>query len=297
MADNVVIVAADGTGKAIDNESLTGVSTTTYRQRIVVAGTTLVEIAVPTTAAPAGAAYGLPVRVAGSVAVSGGHSVTVQAGVSVTVVTQLGTQVVSVVPGVSVTVQAGVSVGTVANITSLSTVVTILGTQVVTVVPGVSVTIQQGASVTGTVAALAVGRTHIMIMVSSSLVAAGGSTMLFTVYQSVTQTVAGVALWVVPAGKTFRLVSLAEFIRNSITVTPVNIGAFVLVSTAAITFTTTVGVLALVRIQASTTGVIYSAQLQGLSQDVLAGQTVGIGKTASTTGNVDTICVHGYLYP
>ena len=79
MADNVVVVAADGTGKAIDNESLTGVSTTTYRQRVVIAGSTLAEVAIPTTAAPSVAGFALPVRVAGSISALATGTVTISA--------------------------------------------------------------------------------------------------------------------------------------------------------------------------------------------------------------------------
>lgn len=243
-----------------------------------------------------------------------------------TIVTQLGTQVVSVVPGVSVvaglsgivvvTTAASVSVSGVpvwmnptqgvtilgAQLVSISvsaalgTVITILGTQMVSVVPGLSVTIQQGASVTGTVLALEAGNTNIALIVTSTLVAAGGSTVLMTVYQGNTQTTAGAAFWVVPAGKQFRVNAIQAVIQNSITTTPVNARIFLMQSTAALTFTSATPIVAMVAQGIATTDVQVQAALAGLFMALPAAVTVGIGITFNTTGNIAMIAVVGYLF-
>src|SRR3990172_974429 len=100
MANDFIRVSADGTGKRMDAESFDRAGTTIYRERVEIGGTSDTDIALPTSAAPAAAAFGLPVRVAESAQVSGTVQVSgpVQVSGSVTV---LGTALVSVVPGVS----------------------------------------------------------------------------------------------------------------------------------------------------------------------------------------------------
>ena len=235
MANDHIQVGADQTGKRMDAESfIRGAATTIYRERVEIGGTSDTDIVLPTSAPPAVSVFGLPVFVAGSAQVSGSVTVlgtavvsgavgvsgvvSVAAGASVTVVTQLGTQVVSVVPGVSVTVQQGISVsaqvsGTVSvlapgsttgssgmsgvlvwlganqSLATVGTVATILGTQVVSVVPGLSVTIQQGASVSavvsGTVTAIPADRTTAIPSASATgqvmWIAGGQSTTAFPV--------------------------------------------------------------------------------------------------------------------
>ena len=221
MANDFIQVGTEGTGKRMDAESfIRGAATTIFRERVQVGGTSDTDIVLPTTAAPDAAAFAMPVRVAGSAQVSGAVSVSAMPAVSgtvtvqgaVTVQTQLGTQVVSVVPGVSVTVQQGVSVsaqvsGTVsvvapgsttgssgmsgllvwlgASQSLLATVVTQLGTQIVSVVPGLSVTIQQGASVSavvsGTVTVITPGSTTGSSGMSGLLVWLGANQTLATV--------------------------------------------------------------------------------------------------------------------
>jgi hypothetical protein len=203
-----------------------------------------------------------------------------------TIVTILGTQIVSIA-------QTSVSV---AALPTVNTIITILGTQVVTVVPGLSVTIQQGASVTGTVLALEAGNTNIALIVTSTLVAAGGSTVLMTVYQGATQTTAGAAFWVIPAGKNFRVNAMQAVIQNSITTTPVNARVFLMQSTAALTFTSATPIVAMVAQGIATTDVQVQAALAGLNMAVTAANTVGIGITFNTTGNIVMIAVVGYLY-
>ena len=178
MANDFIRVGADSTGKRMDAESFDRAGTTIYRERVQVGGTSDADIVLPTTAAPDAAAFAIPVRVAGSAQVSGAVSVSAMPAVSgtvtvqgaVTIQTQLGTQVVSVVPGVSVTVQQGVSVsaqvsGTVSVVAPGSTtgssgmsglLVWLGASQTVSVVPGLSVSAVVSGTVTinGTVTAL-----------------------------------------------------------------------------------------------------------------------------------------------
>jgi len=196
-----------------------------------------------------------------------------------------GTGLVSLVAGASISIM---------NV--LNTVVTQLGTQIVSVVPGLSVTIQQGASVTGTVLALEAGNTNIALIVSSTLVASGGSTVLMTVYQGNTQTTVGAAFWVVPAGKQFRVNAVQAVIQNSITTTPVNARIFLMQSTGALTFTSATPVVAMVAQGIATTDIQVQAALGGLFMALTAGATVGVGITFNTTGNIVMIAVVGYLF-
>ncbi len=62
MADDVVQLDPDGTGKKVDNESLTVGANTVYRQRTQIAGVAAAEIARVQATAPAGTEQGLVVR-------------------------------------------------------------------------------------------------------------------------------------------------------------------------------------------------------------------------------------------
>ena len=67
MADDIVQLSADGSGKKIDNESLTVGANTVYRQRTMIAGSGAAELARILAAAPAIGDYGLVVRSVGPV--------------------------------------------------------------------------------------------------------------------------------------------------------------------------------------------------------------------------------------
>src|SRR3984957_9689700 len=250
--------------------------------------------------------------VAGSVTVAGTAIVTLATGATLATllgtvnVTLAGTGLVSVVPGLSVSavVSGTVTVGgfsvvtTQSNITGqpiwlaptqtmalVSTVATVLGT--------VGVTIATGASVT----ALDVGRTQVMLIMTSSSVGISGTMMLFTAYQGQTQNVAGTTGYVVPANKTFRVLSAAMVVQNSVTTSPVFHQLFICQSTAAPTWTSTVPIVMAVGAGAYTAGVYFSACGVGI-QDIPAGATVGLGYTIGTSGGtVNQIVVNGYLFP
>lgn len=66
MADDIVQLPSDGTGKKLDTESLTVGANTVHRERNQIAGATDVAIAVVTNTTPGGSDYGLVVRPTGS---------------------------------------------------------------------------------------------------------------------------------------------------------------------------------------------------------------------------------------
>ena len=223
-----------------------------------------------------------------------------------TIVTVLGTQIVSVVPGVSVTIQQG---ATVTIQSALSTIVTILGTQIVSVVPGlsvsavvsgtvtvnagVSVTIQQGASITGTVSGLQVANQPVVIMISSTIVGSS-TTMLMTIYTGATFVTTGASFYVVPAGKTFRIMAMQMIAVSSAVLG--NARLCVLAATAAVSLsvTATVGIPAALAyaIQASTTPFAMGAY----AADVAAGTTVGVGVQGGTSHSIVGGVIAGYLF-
>lgn len=179
--------------------------------------------------------------------------------------------------------------GTIQNVASIST---ILGTAVVSVVPGVAVNVT-----TGTVVALDAGRTQVQIIVTSTSVGISGTIMLMTVYTGIAQATAGASFWVVPAGKTFRILSANMVVQNSVTTSPVFHRLFVTPSTAAPTWTSTAPVAALVAQGAVSAGVYYSAVGIGVN-DVAAGVTVAIAHTIGTSGgSIVQAAVNGYLFP
>ena len=67
MADAVVQVPPDSSGKMLDQESLTVGANTVHRQRQQIAGALAAEIARVMNSAPAGTEYGLVVRQSGLV--------------------------------------------------------------------------------------------------------------------------------------------------------------------------------------------------------------------------------------
>lgn len=260
--------------------------------------------------------------VSGTVSVSGTQIVSVVPGVSVVAqasgtVTVNVSGVVPVVTAASVSVTglpvwlnptqqvvvsglAGHSVSAVVSGTvNVGTVVTQLGTQIVTIAQ-TSVVAQASGTVTvgtGTVAALDVGRTQVMLVVTATSVGISGTMLLMTVYQGATQSTAGTTGYIVPAGKTFRLLAAAVVAQNSVTTSPVFHRMFVVQSTAAPTWTSAVPVALAVGVGASSAGVYASGVGIGI-QDLPAGVTVGLAHTIGTSGGtVNQIVVNGYLFP
>lgn len=192
-----------------------------------------------------------------------------------TIVTQLGTQIVSIA-------QTSVSV---AALPTVNTVITILGTQVVTLATG------------GSVAALDVGRTQVVIVLSATSVGISGTTLAFTVYTGVTQAGAGTTAYVVPAGKTLRILSGNMMARNSVTSSPATARLYVLVSTALPTWTSTVPIALQMAAACSSSSQAVTGGFYGV-QDVGAGVTVGIAASIATSGaTIDQAVVNGYLFP
>lgn len=234
-----------------------------------------------------------------------------------TIVTQLGTQIVSVVPGLSV---SAVVSGTV----TANTVVTVLSTVLVNIVGGMTASTQVGnnpglgvwlaptqtmalvstivtrlgtAHVTGTVAAADIGRTQVLIIMTSTVIGVSGTTMAFTVYQGATQNTAGVTSWVVPAGKTFRVLAGAILAANSITTTPVLHRCFLIQSAALPTWTSAVPVALAVGVNCTSQGVLNSACAIQMA-DIAAGVTLGLAHTiTSSTGSIAQVVINGYLFP
>ena len=153
------------------------------------------------------------------------------------------------------------------------------------------------ASLTVTAAADA-ARTMLNIIVSSTVIGVSGTTVLMTVYQSAAQTVAGVANWVVPGGKTFRIVGANLIASNSITTTPVLVRAMVLQSGATPTWTSAVPIAAQVGVWIPNATFPSGVNIAGLQQDIGAGVTVAVAYTAaSSTASVQGMWIYGYLFP
>jgi hypothetical protein len=207
-----------------------------------------------------------------------------------------GTGVVSVVPGLSVSavVSGTVTVGgTLTTVNSILTIVTVLGTQIVSVVPGLSVS----AVVSGTVTVPEIGRTQIMIVITSTVML-GGTTAAFTVYQGSIQTVAGVTVWVVPGGKTFRALNVAVILKNSITTTPCAGIISLFVSAATPTHTSACPRVAQLFVAVQNASAIGEGNINIISGDVAAGVTIGVGVKATTaSATMWEAVVHGYLFP
>lgn len=274
-----------------------------------------------------------PVVVSGTVSISNPTSGTITVsntvGVSGTVTVNPGLSVSAVVSG-TVTVAAGLSVsavvsgtvtvagtvtalgvsGTVTAIAASGSVsiintATFLPAQSTTAMPSTSATGQivwiAGGSLTQSVTvsatAVDVARTQICIIVTSTLLVSG-TTCLVTVYQSMSQTIAGATSWVVPAGKTFRVLSVGLGVNNSITTTPCIARINVLASSAAPTWTSTAPIVARLAVGALTNSLPGVGVMPGLVQDVGAGVTVAIAITVTTaTTNIIEGVIMGYLYP
>mgnify|MGYP001581139417 CR=1 FL=1 len=227
----------------------------------------------------------------------GGQSVTIQQGASVSAVVS-GTVAISI--PVSQTVGTIIAVSGVTAVSVVSTIVTILGTQVVTVVPGLSVSAVVSGTVTvatGTVVALdGPGRTNVMFVIPSTSVGISGTMLSMTVYQGITVSATATTGYIVPAGKVLRIVGFQAVVLNSITTSPVLFRGYIVVSTAAPTWSSTVPIAAAVQME------IWSASV-GISAlgvqvcDFAAGQTVGVAMTIGTSGaSIQQMVCNGFLF-
>jgi hypothetical protein len=121
--------------------------------------------------------------------------------------------------------------------------------------------------------------------------------MLMTVYTGITQATAGAAFYVVPGGKTLRVLSAAMVVQNSVTSSPVIHRLFVLASTAAPTWTSAVPVVAAVGVACSSFTIGVSGVGIGIA-DVAAGVTIAMAHTIGTSGgSIQQAVVNGYLFP
>lgn len=239
-----------------------------------------------------------------------------------TITTILGTQMVSIAQtSVSVavvpTVSTIIAVSGITAMSNLSTVVTVLGTVLVSQAqllfttlqpsasmtgPGIwvintaSATVSVSVTVSGTISVLDAQKTSIVIIVTTTGPVAFATTVLMSVYQSMSQTIAGATSWVIPAGKTFRIAGINMQVQNSITTTPVQVKAYVLVSSATPTYTSTVPIVAGIYANAPNATAPAAVNLPEQA-DVSAGITLAVAVSANTSANVGEIMVFGYLYP
>lgn len=199
--------------------------------------------------------------------------------VLVTVQTQLGTQVVSVVPGVSVTLP---------TVATILTVVTILGTQIVSVVPGVSV------QASGTVTAIPADRTTAVPSISATggilWIAGGQSTTAFPVVVTGTVAVGGVSgtLTAIPVDRTTATPAAAA---SGGIVWVANPGAAVATTVLTVqTILTTVTVTGTVIISAGTTvvsgTVTVGTQLGTAVVSVVPGVSVSLGSIETIKASI-----------
>jgi len=247
----------------------------------VVSGTVSLLNIVPVTTAASVSVTGVPVWLnpTQQIAVSGlvGHSITGSVNIVSTAVVTLATG------GTLATLLGTLPVtGTIQNVASIST---ILGTQIVTLATG------------GSVAALDVGRTNVLIILTSTSVGISGTTMPFNLYIGMSAPVAGTTSYVVPAGKTLRILVMNAVVQNSVTTSPAIVRINVLASTALPTWTSTVPVMAQVAVQAASATVGFSGAAVQVA-DIPAGATVGLAFTIGTSGaSIVAAQAIGYLFP
>jgi hypothetical protein len=150
----------------------------------------------------------------------------------------------------------------------------------------------------GAITVMDVARTNINIFMTSTVLGSVGTTVSFTINQGITQTTAGTTSWVIPAGKTFRLLGAVAIVQNSITTTPVIIRCAVLCSNALPTMVDAAPRLIEVQAMVSTTGLRVANQVFAMMQDMPGGATLALGITVITsTGSIPAFQVFGYLFP
>ena len=144
-----------------------------------------------------------------------------------------------------------------------------------------------------------VAHTAVEFVLASTVLGAGGTTLAFTVYQGITQAASATTAWVVPNGKTLRIVANQLGISVSTVTGSVRVQGGVLVSTALPTYTSAVAIFAPVNAIAISAALgPVSFQQFGLALDIPAGATVGIGVSVSiTSATIQGMVVVGYLFP
>ena len=207
---------------------------------------------------------------------------------------------VAVMPGLFTTTQVTTGTAQAVWIMNPTTVtVTIAGTTTGTV------SISGVALVTGPVATTGlpvwiqnqdVGRTNVVIIVTSTGAGAFATTMAITVYIDTSQITAGAANWVIPANKSFRIKAINMMVSNSSVTTPVQVRGFVIASTATPTWTSAVpiqaGIMAVA--PAATAPAFANANPEA---GIDSGKTIAVAATAQTNAFIGIIMVQGYLFP
>jgi hypothetical protein len=166
-------------------------------------------------------------------------------------------------------------------------------TQTITAAISGSMAISGSALISGSVQVLDVARTQVVLVVTTTTFAAATTTALFTIYQGVTQTTAAVTAWVVPAGKTFRVLAVQAVVGTSAVATFNTIS--VLNSTANPTNVAAAPIAANAFINCN--AAVVSGGVIGLAQDIAAGVTVAIGIRATTSSFLSAASIVGYLFP
>ena len=235
-----------------------------------------------TTAAPDAGATGQVVWVAGSVVQAAGASVVAQVSGAVTVATQLGTQVVSVVPGVSV------------NVGGLATA--LVTTTAVTTGTAMAVWIMnptQAAAVSVSINATMAYKTPVIVRVAVNAAVVPDTKIAFSVFANGTNVV-GTTSWVVPAGKTFEIVGGAIYAKTSAVISFAALAIAAETATASVSVTSTMN-LAFVMpygITAATAGF----SVVGAQQDIAAGTSIGMLVLGGTTHSHIGGAIYGYLF-
>ena len=138
------------------------------------------------------------------------------------------------------------------------------------------------------------GRIPVVINVSKSVAVPADGTLLMTIYIGGTLRTTGVAVFQIPADKTFRVNQMNMVALTSAVLGQANLAVLLGTAAASMSVTSTVGIAAILpyAIQASTTP--FSAQ--GLSADIVGGTTVALGVMSGTSHTVVGAVVQGYLF-
>lgn len=138
------------------------------------------------------------------------------------------------------------------------------------------------------------GRIPVVINVSKSVAVPADGTLLMTIYIGGTLRTTGVAVFQIPADKTFRVNQMNMVALTSAVLGQANLAVLLGTAAASMSVTSTVGIAAILpyAIQASTT----PFQAMGLSADIVGGTTVALGAMSGTSHTVVGAVVQGYLF-
>ena len=159
-------------------------------------------------------------------------------------------------------------------------------------VTGTGLQMGAGTTVIGTVADVA--RTPVVIMVSKSVAVPTDATLMMTVYTGGTVVTAGASFYVIPSGKTFRVISMDVVALTSAVLSNGNFAVLLGTAAASLSVTTTVGLAAVLpyAIQASTT----PFSNRSLNGDIAAGTSIALGVMGGTSHTIVGAVVQGYLF-